>query len=83
MPEIPYVARRSGQGARLSANERQTMTQLLQPSEMTHEELAKYAIRIGTRDNNDALWSLGWDLQEAVNHETDGDAIAAKIIEAL
>lgn len=59
------------------------MNTLYQPSEMSHDELAEHAMRVGTATNNDTLWDAGWDLQKAVEKEIDSFEIASRVLDLL
>lgn len=48
-------------------------------TEMTHEELANHAIRVGRSQHDDALESLGRDLLVAVENEGDSAAVVEQI----
>ena len=58
-------------------------TQKMNTENMTHEEIANEAIRIGRRDNNTDLIDLGRDLQSLVDAEEDSTAKAAEVIAAI
>ncbi len=54
-----------------------------QPSDMTHDELAEHAMKVGTATSNDALWSAAYDLQDAVNKEEDSEELASLVLSLL
>lgn len=57
----------------------------LQPSKMTREQLGNYAREIGILDNNNPLWSAGYNLQRAIKEgrESDSERLTAKVIKKL
>jgi hypothetical protein len=56
---------------------------IYQPSDMTHDELAEHAMRVGTATGNDDLRDAGWDLSRAVDREDDSAALGEKVLDLL